>query len=329
MGEVAKVVPHKRPITVRGKELQVDTAALQATFGSANQDFVVGLVRQLSSISSIGETPNEDGIAFVTSVIGGIEPRDQQEAMLAAQMAAVHNAVMATARQLANAVDVRKREIMERSLNRLTRTYAMQLEALRRYRNGGQQKVIVEHVTVNQGGHPRRSIEPLQASDETRERPCYHLKRCAFRQCCTCSFQRQELLDHRRRHPGRTFAGIQQPTHAARAIDGPPAVAPAIKLNEQIAWKQRRMFGDELTGVPNRPEHHRCKHREALPLEMRLRERIGVRLQRHCIPIARAIGGRCHLWGHVQFLTLTARTSAFWVRTGYASRDCVTVHQIR
>jgi hypothetical protein len=28
----------------------------------------------------------------------------------------------------------------------------MQLEALRRYRNGGQQKVIVEHVTVNQGG---------------------------------------------------------------------------------------------------------------------------------------------------------------------------------
>ena len=152
MGEVAKVVPHKRPITVRGKELQVDTAALQATFGSANQDFVVGLVRQLSSISSIGETPNEDGIAFVTSVIGGIEPRDQQEAMLAAQMAAVHNAVMATARQLANAVDVRKIEIMERSLNRLTRTYAMQLEALKRYRNGGQQKVVVEHVTVNQGG---------------------------------------------------------------------------------------------------------------------------------------------------------------------------------
>jgi hypothetical protein len=72
--------------------------------------------------------------------------------MLAAQMAAVHNAVMTTARQLAIAEDVRKREIMERSLNRLTRTYAVQMEALRRYRNGGQQKVIVEHVTVNQGG---------------------------------------------------------------------------------------------------------------------------------------------------------------------------------
>ena len=152
MGEVAKVVPKKRPITVKGNVLDVDTAAMQATFGSANPDFVVGLVRQLTNIASIGTTPDEDGIAFVTSVVGGIEPRDQQEAMLAAQMAAVHNAVMTTARQLAIAEDVRKREIMERSLNRLTRTYAVQMEALRRYRNGGQQKVIVEHVTVNQGG---------------------------------------------------------------------------------------------------------------------------------------------------------------------------------
>ena len=30
--------------------------------------------------------------------------------------------------------------------------YAMQMETLKRYRTGGQQKVIVEHVTVNQGG---------------------------------------------------------------------------------------------------------------------------------------------------------------------------------
>lgn len=152
MSEVAKVVPHKRPITVKGTKLQVDETAMQATFGSPNPDFVVGLVRQLTNIASIGETPDEDGIAFVTSVVGGIEPRDQLEAMLAAQMAAVHNAVMTTAQKLAIAVDVRKREVMERSLNRLTRTYAMQLEALRRYRNGGQQKVTVEHVTVNQGG---------------------------------------------------------------------------------------------------------------------------------------------------------------------------------
>jgi len=30
--------------------------------------------------------------------------------------------------------------------------YAVQMEALKRYRTGGQQRVIVEHVTVNAGG---------------------------------------------------------------------------------------------------------------------------------------------------------------------------------
>ena len=35
---------------------------------------------------------------------------------------------------------------------RLARTFATQLEALKRYRTGGTQKVTVEHVTVNAGG---------------------------------------------------------------------------------------------------------------------------------------------------------------------------------
>jgi hypothetical protein len=36
--------------------------------------------------------------------------------------------------------------------SKLSRTFAGQVEALKRYRTGGQQKVTVEHVTVNQGG---------------------------------------------------------------------------------------------------------------------------------------------------------------------------------
>ena len=37
-------------------------------------------------------------------------------------------------------------------LNKLTRTFATQVEALKRYRSKGEQKVTVEHVTVNEGG---------------------------------------------------------------------------------------------------------------------------------------------------------------------------------
>ncbi len=35
---------------------------------------------------------------------------------------------------------------------KLLRTFAAQMEALKKYRTGGQQKMIVEHVHVHQGG---------------------------------------------------------------------------------------------------------------------------------------------------------------------------------
>ena len=36
-----------------------------------------------------------------------------------------------------------------RAFNKLARTFASQMEALKRYRTGGEQKVTVQHVTVN------------------------------------------------------------------------------------------------------------------------------------------------------------------------------------
>ena len=36
--------------------------------------------------------------------------------------------------------------------DKLARTFAAQAEALKRYRTGGEQKVTVQHVTVNDGG---------------------------------------------------------------------------------------------------------------------------------------------------------------------------------
>ena len=40
----------------------------------------------------------------------------------------------------------------ERAFNRLSRTYATQMEALKRYRSGGEQNVTVQHVSVGDGG---------------------------------------------------------------------------------------------------------------------------------------------------------------------------------
>ena len=88
----------------------------------------------------------------MAAVIKGIEPRDQIETMLAAQMAAVHNATMTFARRLAHCDTIPQQDSAERAFNKLARTFASQMEALKRYRTGGQQHVTVKHVTVNDGG---------------------------------------------------------------------------------------------------------------------------------------------------------------------------------
>jgi hypothetical protein len=86
------------------------------------------------------------------SVVKGAKPKDQIEAMLAAQMAAVHTATMTFARRLANVENIAQQDSAERAFNKLARTFASQVEALKRYRSRGDQTVRVEHVTVNEGG---------------------------------------------------------------------------------------------------------------------------------------------------------------------------------
>ena len=48
----------------------------------------------------------------------------------------------------------------ERALTKLTRTFATQMETLKRYRSKGQQIVRVERVTVNEGG--QAIVGPVQ-----------------------------------------------------------------------------------------------------------------------------------------------------------------------
>ena len=95
---------------------------------------------------------DERGINFMVAVIKGIEPKDQLETMLGAQMATVHKLTMAFARRLGAADTFQELDSVERIFNKLARTFAGQMETLKRYRTGGEQKVTVEHVTVNEGG---------------------------------------------------------------------------------------------------------------------------------------------------------------------------------
>jgi hypothetical protein len=124
---------------------------LAEALGTANADFLDGLLRQLVNAGS-DHGAEERGLNFMLSVIKGIKPRDQLEAMLAAQMAATHMATMTFARRLANVENIPQQDSAERAFNKLARTFTTQMEALKRYRTGGEQKVTVQHVSVSEGG---------------------------------------------------------------------------------------------------------------------------------------------------------------------------------
>ena len=133
-------------------ELQVGSALLMEALGTSDGDFARGLILQLANAGTQGQRVDEGGLNFMLSVVKGIEPADQVEAMVAAQMAAVHMATMTFARRLAHVENIPQQDSAERAFNKLARTFAAQIEALKRYRGKGEQKVTVEHVHVHAGG---------------------------------------------------------------------------------------------------------------------------------------------------------------------------------
>ncbi|WP_300246595.1 hypothetical protein [Antarcticimicrobium sp.] len=81
-----------------------------------------------------------------------MNPEDAAETLLLAQMAAIHQATMMMARRLKHVENIPQQDAAERALNKLGRTFAAQMDTLKRYRTKGQQTVRVERVTVNEGG---------------------------------------------------------------------------------------------------------------------------------------------------------------------------------
>jgi hypothetical protein len=101
-------------------------ALLANALGSVDQEFIDGILRQLANASSNGKGVDERELNFLLSVINGIEPRDQVETMLAAQMALVHVASMTFAGQLTKVKSIPELDSTERACNKLARTFAAQ-----------------------------------------------------------------------------------------------------------------------------------------------------------------------------------------------------------
>lgn len=146
---------------------------MQNALGTSDRAFMVGLLTQLARAT--GAKVHEADLNFLVSFINGIEPRDQVESTLAAQMATVHVAMMKSIQDLPLTKNLLQQDAAERAINKFARTFIAQVEALKRYRSGGEQKVTVQHVSVSDGGqaivgnvtqNPRETA-PNKASSST------------------------------------------------------------------------------------------------------------------------------------------------------------------
>jgi hypothetical protein len=99
-----------------------------------------------------GARADEKSTNAMLAGIAAMRPRDEAEAMLMAQMIATHELAMTFARRLKRTENIPQQDSAVNGLTKLTRTYAAQMEALKRYRSGGEQKMTVQHVHVAEGG---------------------------------------------------------------------------------------------------------------------------------------------------------------------------------
>ena len=120
--------------------------------GTADIAFFEGFVAQLANATGHGSNVRERELNFMLSVVKSIEPKDEVEAMIAAQMAAVHMATMTFTRRLTHVETIPQQDSATNAFNKLARTFAVQMDALKRYRSSGEQTIKVQHVTVNDGG---------------------------------------------------------------------------------------------------------------------------------------------------------------------------------
>jgi hypothetical protein len=153
---------HPGVLSVKGQDSDklLTAVKLMEALGTPDADLQQSLLNQV--ILTFGGVATSDGFRLdqvealcndALAILNGIQPRDEIEGLLAVQMIGVHNLAMETMkRAMITDQTFEGKETNVNQANKMLRTFTAQMEALKRYRSGGQQKVTVEHVHVNEGG---------------------------------------------------------------------------------------------------------------------------------------------------------------------------------
>lgn len=147
-----KVKLRRSRIVIEHPDPSIGEKLLAEALGAVDRDALHGMLSQLVKASAVARRPDQGNLSFMVSMLKNIAPKDSLEAMLAAQMVSIHVASMRCACRLACTDDVPQQESLSRTLTRLARTYAAQMEALNRHRSNGACAITVQNLSVQDGG---------------------------------------------------------------------------------------------------------------------------------------------------------------------------------
>ena len=132
--------------------------ALSATFGCKTSETAMALLAQIMALDHPTTETEPERINTVRmnaiAMLGELQPTTATEALLAAQMVGTHRAAMMflkNAMKPEDSFDGRDRNVLRAM--RLMRLFTEQVAAMSKLKGkSGQQRVVVEHVTVAAGG---------------------------------------------------------------------------------------------------------------------------------------------------------------------------------
>ena len=157
--KIGKIDSGEPPVTLKDPDDPLYEVKELEALGTPDRDLQNRLIDQVihtfEGTVSNGEVDHNKFVPAYNStmaILTGIQPQDVIEGMLTVQMIGVHNMAM---NYMGKATRTDRVDFMSTYMNgatKMLRTFAAQMEALKKYRTGGQQKMTVEHVHVNEGG---------------------------------------------------------------------------------------------------------------------------------------------------------------------------------
>jgi hypothetical protein len=174
----------KKPEVLQAKDPSHQKGELKRIGGSSSDDWNNRIANDAINTLWVKNSDEETRHRQITAAIDGligINPRDELEGMMAAQLIASHSAAMECYRRaMIGEQTFQGRSENLNQANKLSRTFTTMLDALNRHRGKGQQKVTVEHVHVHSGGQAIVGAVAQGGGIASKEEEQRHAKQLAY-----------------------------------------------------------------------------------------------------------------------------------------------------